>query len=131
MSYLEVSSGQATVVGIVGGGERELPYFKMRELLPHTDQPISKERSKERSLNLRDLSRISFGLEKLHPFVSIPGKEYEEPYCEVELEATDGKKESFPCLHRSLIFSVQYADGIGKEKLNGDLLNGMTFRAGE
>ena len=57
----------------------------------------------------------------------------ENYYCELELDALDGKKESFPCSleYNSLAISVQYGDRIAKDILEANDLYGMTFRARE
>lgn len=137
---VETQEVVVTVLGQSGGGEVEVPFFKFQEILPRKKGHRYLDNYKERNVRLDDLSRISFGLKKLQHGILHDGQKWEESYCEVELEARDGKKESFPCSLNSLFprtsrypptISVQYADGIGKEKLVGDQLYGTTFRAGE
>ena len=114
----------------IGSGEDELPYFEFHEILPQQDK--NKMYFKERKVSLSSLSRIRFGPKKLHPVVrdSFIKENY---YCELELEALDGKKESFPCSleYNSLAIFVQYGDRIAKDILEANDLYGMTFRARE
>jgi len=140
--YLEVRVGTPTAIGIVGGGESQKLDFLFHEALLLNGESVKKY--KERKVRLDDVSRITFGPKKLHEYFIKDYKtadktlKYEAPYCEVELEATDGKKESFLCLLDDypwntplLTIVVQYTDGIGTEKLEADHLYGMTFRAGK
>jgi hypothetical protein len=138
---LEVRPGTTTVIGNVGGGESLKLDFRFHEVLLLKGKKL--EKNKERKVGLDDLSRITFGPKNLHEYFIKDYKNadktfrHESPYCEVELEATDGKKERFLCSlhdfdwHRPLTISVQYADGIGTENLEADHLYGMTFRAGK
>lgn len=117
--YLDRES-TLTAVGRVGGGES--PVFRFREILRPGD-------GKERRVVLDELTRISFGPVKMQPMVSAVGTKYEYPYSEVELEATDGRKERFDCYLYEMAVVVKYTDGIGKETLDSSQVGGLTFRA--
>lgn len=114
----------------IGSPEVELPYFEFQEILPQNGR--NEMYFKVRKVSLSSLSSIRFGPKKLHPVVrdSFIKENY---YCDLELEAMGGQKESFPCSleYNNLAISVQYADRIAKEKLEANDLYDITFRARE
>jgi hypothetical protein len=108
-----------------GGGDSSVFIFREMVLVRGGADYNVKEKAVPRD----KLYRLSFSPVKRQPLEPIGEIQRELAYSDVELESIDGKKEAFPCVLQDMTMRVQYADGIGKEKLTGSQLGGITFRA--